>query len=176
MAASARTSESAVARHRYLIAFGSNRRHHRLGRPRDVLGAASVELDRAGVRILRAGRLLHSRPLGPSRRAYANSTVLAETSLEPEEMLALLKRIERRFGRRRGGQRWSARVLDLDIVLWSGGAWSSPGLTIPHPHFRERDFVLRPASEVSPRWRDPVTGLTLRQLKARLTAPRPLSR
>jgi len=165
-----------MARQLYLLAFGSNRRHHRFGRPRDVMGAASVELDRAGIRILRAGRLLHSRPLGPSRRTYANSVVLAESSLEPEEMLALLKRIEREFGRRRGGQRWAARVLDLDIVLWSGGAWSSPRLTIPHPQFRERDFVLRPASEVSPRWRDPVTGLTVRQLKARLTAPRPLSR
>jgi len=165
-----------MARHLYLVAFGSNRRHHRFGRPRDVLGAASVELDRAGVRILRTGRLLHSRPLGPSLRTYANGLALAETPLGPEELLDLLKRIERGFGRRRGGRRWSARVLDLDIVLWSGGPWSSPRLTIPHRQFRERDFVLRPAAQVAPSWRDPVTGLTVRQLKARLTAPRALSR
>jgi 2-amino-4-hydroxy-6-hydroxymethyldihydropteridine diphosphokinase len=58
-------------------------------------------------------------------------------------------------------------VLDLDIVLWSGGAWSGPGLTVPHIAFRERRFVLDPAAEVAPAWRDPVSGRTLRQLAAR---------
>lgn len=82
-------------------------------------------------------------------------------------MLARLKGIERAFGRRRG-QRWSARVIDLDIVLWSGGPWSSPGLTIPHMAFRERDFVLAPLLGVAPDWRDPLSGLTVRQLHARL--------
>jgi 2-amino-4-hydroxy-6-hydroxymethyldihydropteridine diphosphokinase len=162
--------------HRYVIALGSNRRHGTYGRPRDVMGAASVELHKAGIEILRAGRLVRSRPLGPSLRTYANSALLVESALEPEEMLDLLKRIERAFGRRSRGQRWGTRVLDLDIVLWSGGPYASERLTIPHPHFRERDFVLRPAVDVAGKWRDPITGLTLRQLKARLTAPRPLSR
>lgn len=166
----------AGGRHRYLIAFGSNRRHGTYGRPHDVLGAASVALHTEGVEILRAGRLVQSRPLGPSLRTYANSALLVASKLDPEEMLDLLKRIERRFGRRQGGQRWGTRVLDLDIVLWSGGSYVSERLTIPHPQFRERDFVLVPAVDVAGNWRDPVTGLTLRQLKARLTAPRPLYR
>ena len=101
---------------------------------------------------------------------------MVATGREPEELLALLKRIERRFGRRAGGQRWTSRVLDLDIVLWGGGAYHAPDLTIPHPLFRERAFVLRPAARIAPDWRDPITGLTIRQLTARLTAPRPLSR
>ena len=163
-------------KHRYLIALGSNRRHGTFGRPRDVMGAASVELHKAGVEIRRASRLIHTRPLGPSLRTYANAALLVETRHEPEDMLALLKRIERKFGRRPGGQRWTSRVIDLDIVLWDGGPYVAPGLIIPHPHFRERDFVLRPAVDVAPDWRDPLTHLTLRQLKARLTAPRPLSR
>uniref|UniRef100_UPI0015771B8A 2-amino-4-hydroxy-6- hydroxymethyldihydropteridine diphosphokinase n=1 Tax=Sphingomonas bacterium TaxID=1895847 RepID=UPI0015771B8A len=79
----------------------------------------------------------------------------------------------RAFGRRRG-RRWGARVLDLDIVLWSGGSWRSPGLTIPHPAFRDRRFVLDPMVALAPRWRDPVTGLTIRQLAAQLTRRRPL--
>ncbi len=87
-------------------------------------------------------------------------------------LLALLKRIERAFGRRPGGRRWRARVLDLDLVLWSGGPYAAPGLTIPHPLFRERAFVLAPALAVAPAWRDPLTGATVRQLHARLTAPR----
>jgi 2-amino-4-hydroxy-6-hydroxymethyldihydropteridine diphosphokinase len=163
-------------KHRYVIAFGSNRRHGSIGRPRDVIGAASVELHKAGIRILRASRLVQTRPLGPSLRTYANAAALVETGLGPEKLLALLKRTERQFGRRTGGQRWTSRVLDLDIVLWNGGPYAVPGLTIPHSSFRERAFVLGPAVDVAPHWRDPITGLTLRQLKARLTAPRPLSR
>ena len=65
-----------------------------------------------------------------------------------------------------------ARVLDLDIVLWSGGAWGSPGVTIPHPAFAQRDFVLHPAAAIAPGWRDPITGRTIAQLRSRLTRPR----
>lgn len=115
--------------------------------------------------------IIASAPLGPSRRRYANAVVVLATKLDPDALLAKLKAIEASFGRRRGGQRWRARVLDLDIVLWSQGCWASPGLTIPHTAFRTRAFVLAPASTVAPHWRDPVSGLTLRQLKARLTKP-----
>lgn len=161
---------------RYLIALGSNVRHVRHGAPPRVLTAALAALAEAGVVVQAASPLLASAPLGPSRRRYANGAALLETALEPDALLALLKRIERGFGRTRGGQRWAARVLDLDIVLWSGGAWSSPGLTVPHPAFRERPFVLRPALAIVPDWRDPLSGLSLRQLHARLTRPRRLPR
>jgi 2-amino-4-hydroxy-6-hydroxymethyldihydropteridine diphosphokinase len=67
-------------------------------------------------------------------------------------------------------------VLDLDIILWSGGAWPGPGPIIPHPAFRKRDFVLQPLAEIAPAWRDPITGLSIRQLYVRLTAPRPTPR
>ena len=70
--------------------------------------------------------------------------------------------------------RWGARVLDCDIVLWDGGAWSSPRLTIPHSQFRSRAFVLAPAMAIAGDWRDPLGGLTLRHLHTRLTRPRPV--
>ena len=117
----------------------------------------------------KAAPIIASDPIGPSIRRYANSAAIVATRLAPSELLALLKRVEREFGRRAGGQRWRARVLDLDVVLWSGGPYVDRSLTIPHPLFRERDFVLGPASTIAPHWRDPVTGLTLRQLHARLT-------
>ena len=129
-----------------------------------------------GVHVVAAGPLLQTAPIGPSSRRYANSAAIVEATLDPPEMLALAKRIERDFGRKPGGQRWTARVLDLDLVLWSGGAWVEPGLTVPHPQFRERGFVLAPAALIAPRWRDPVTGMTLRQLHARLTRPRAVRR
>ena len=59
-------------------------------------------------------------------------------------------------------------MIDLDLILWSGGAWSSPGLTVPHPLFRQRAFVLRPLVDIVPNWRDPLTGRTIRHFAARL--------
>lgn len=152
---------------RYLIALGSNRRHHRFGSPERVLAAALSELDKRGIKVMHTARPIRSAPLGPSLRHYANSAVVVKCKLDPDELLDELKAIERAFGRRNVGQRWGSRVLDLDIVLWSGGAWSSPGLTVPHTAFRERRFVLGPAAEIAGDWRDPLTGLTLRQLDRR---------
>ncbi|MCC6926516.1 2-amino-4-hydroxy-6-hydroxymethyldihydropteridine diphosphokinase [Novosphingobium sp.] len=160
--------------HRYLIALGSNRRHPRFGRPEHVLAAALAALEAHGIKVEALGPTIRSAPIGPSLRRYANGALVAASRLEPDELLDELKAIERRFGRRTGGQRWSSRVLDLDIVLWSGGAWSSPGLTVPHAAFRERLFVLTPALPIAGTWRDPLSGRTLRQITARLTRPRPI--
>ena len=153
--------------HRYLIALGSNMRVPGIGGPRAVVGKAFMALEEKGLTLLATSRIVDSRPVGPSQRLYANAIALVETGLEPPALLRTLQGIETRFGRTRRGQRWRARPLDLDIVLWSGGVWQSPGLAIPHPHFRERAFVLQPAARIAPRWRDPHTGLTLRQLAAR---------
>lgn len=141
-----------------------------VGGPKEVIVAAFAELEAQGIELLCRSRVASSRPIGPSQRLYANAAALCETRLGPPDMLAVLQAIEARFGRRRRGSRWRSRPLDLDIVLWSAGAWVSPHLTIPHPHFRERDFVIGPAAQVAPDWRDPLSGLTLRQLRRRLAS------
>jgi 2-amino-4-hydroxy-6-hydroxymethyldihydropteridine diphosphokinase len=163
-------------KHRYLIALGSNKRHHRYGRPAEVVHAALGALDKHHCTLKAASPIITSAPIGPSQRQYANAVALVKTRLDPDEMLAYLQATEAKFGRRSGGQRWSARVLDLDLLLWSGGSWSSPDLTIPHPAFRYRTFVLGPAKAIAPHWRDPITRCTIGQLYARLTKPRPLPR
>ncbi|OCC22885.1 2-amino-4-hydroxy-6-hydroxymethyldihydropteridine diphosphokinase [Croceicoccus estronivorus] len=160
----------------YLIALGSNLPHHRYGSPRMILAAALDILVERGCRLVKVARPVSSAPLGPSRRTYANSVAIVECALAPEPLLDLLQAIERDFGRKRVGRRWRARVLDLDVILWSGGFHASPRLTIPHPQFRLRRFVLGPATTIAPGWRDPVTGLTVRQLFGRLTRNRPLPR
>ncbi len=151
----------------YLIALGSNRRG-RHGGPADEVGAALALL-----KPVVASPIVASAPLGPSLRRFANAVAMVQDTRDPPAMLARLKAIEREFGRR-SGRRWGARVIDLDIIGWSGGPWVSPGLVIPHPAFRARDFVLAPLLAIAPQWRDPVTGLTVRQLHSRLTRRRPL--
>lgn len=117
--------------------------------------------------VVARSRILSTLPLGPSIRRFANAAVILDSVESPPALLRRLKAIERDFGRRRG-RIWGARVIDLDIILWSGGAWGERHLTVPHPRFRERGFVLTPLVEVAPGWRDPVTGLSVRQLAARL--------
>jgi 2-amino-4-hydroxy-6-hydroxymethyldihydropteridine diphosphokinase len=86
-------------------------------------------------------------------------------------MLAELHHIERAFGRRRG-KRWSARVLDLDIIAWEGGRIRSRRLSIPHPMLERRAFMLLPLSQVAAAWR--VRGsLTARHLAHRLARRAP---
>jgi 2-amino-4-hydroxy-6-hydroxymethyldihydropteridine diphosphokinase len=156
---------------RYLIALGSNVRHHRHGLPPMVLRAALAELERDGLAVERTSPVISTAPLGPSLRRYANAAAIVVADMMPDTLLRRLKSIERDFGRR-NGRRWAARVLDLDIVLWEGGTWASRGLTVPHVAFRDRRFVLEPAAAIAPRWRDPLTGRTLRQLAGLGVRPR----
>ena len=139
-----------------------------VGAPRQVIGAALAALEADGLTLEAASPIIDSAPLGPSQRQFANAAAVVATALGPTELLALLQRIERAFGRRRRGQKWRARPLDIDTVLWGGGVWTSHALAIPHPEFRRRAFVLGPAATIAPRWRDPVSGLTLAHLHAAL--------
>ncbi len=157
-----------MARTSYAIALGSNRRS-RHGGPAETLRAALAALRPAAASAIRA-----TPALGPAGRSFANAVAIVATDQEPDALLAELKALEHAFGRR-GGRRWGPRVLDLDIILWSGGAWGGPGPIVPHPAFRQRLFVLAPLAELVPGWRDPLTGATVRQLLARLTAPRPVA-
>ena len=156
----------------YLIGLGSNIRHARFGSPRAVVGKAYQKLSKVG-EVSAIARIIDSAPLGPSNRRYANGAAILQSDMPPDELLCALKQVEHEFGIRRGG-RWRARVLDLDIVLWSGGIWASRELAVPHRSFRERPFVLGPAESIAPDWRDPVTSLLLGHLNARLTKPRPV--
>jgi len=145
----------------YAIALGSNRRS-RHGSPAATLRAAAAAIGAERLSTIRS-----TPALGPAGRGFANAVVIVASDLDPPTLLVSLKATERAFGRR-AGRRWGPRVLDLDIILWSGGCWEGGGLVIPHPAFRERRFVLEPLAEIAPGWRDPISGAAVRQLLARL--------
>ena len=158
----------AKAHHVYAIALGSNKPRSRKLTPRKLVAKAIKRFSRKPFDILGASRIIETPPLGPSRRRYANAAVLVKTKLAPPALLETLHQMEHKAGRNRNMRRWAARPLDLDILLWSGGLWADGRLVIPHPEIRKRDFVLAPLVQVAAEWRDPLSGLTARQLLARL--------
>jgi 2-amino-4-hydroxy-6-hydroxymethyldihydropteridine diphosphokinase len=158
--------------HLYAIALGSNRRHVRHGRPAGVIEAAIARLD-AEFELFDASPILLTKAIGGAGRDFANAVVLVESELKPLAILRQLKGLERSFGRR-PSKRWGPRVLDLDLIAWDGPKLSSRRLTIPHPRFKVRTFVLDPLAAIAPGWRID-GGLTVRQLASRLGKRRPAS-
>ena len=150
----------------YAIALGSNRRHGRHGAPAGVIRAALAALAAEGIVVELISPIVATAAMGPAGRAFANAAAIVATPLDPPALLAMLKRIERAFGRRRG-RRWGARVLDLDILLWSGGRWRDRQLTVPHAALTQRRFVLDPLAAIALHWLMPGGG-TVAQARARL--------
>jgi 2-amino-4-hydroxy-6-hydroxymethyldihydropteridine diphosphokinase len=158
--------------HLYAIALGSNRRHGRFGSPDAVVRAAAHALG-DDVRLIALSPTVSTAAVGDRGRRFANAAATIETPLAPPDLLDRLKQIERAFGRRRG-KRWGSRVLDLDILLWSGGRWRShhPRLDIPHAALEQRRFVLDPLVRIAPRWTLAGSARTVAHAHARLTAAR----
>ena len=153
------------ATHLYAVAIGSNRRHVRHGRPASVVEAAIARMD-AQFELFDASPIIINKAMGGAGRDFANAVALVRSPLEPARMLAALKSMERKFGRR-PGRRWGDRVLDLDLAAWDGRRVTTRQLAIPHPRLGERDFVLGPLAAVAPEWRI-VGNLSVRHLLSRL--------
>jgi 2-amino-4-hydroxy-6-hydroxymethyldihydropteridine diphosphokinase len=154
----------------YAIAIGSNRPHGAHGRPPQVVEAAIAKLDEE-FDLFDASPILLNSAHGGAGRDFANAVALIESDLSPPDLLRCLKALEREFGRRRG-RRWGSRVLDLDIIAWSGGRWRVRGLTIPHKSASDRSFVMGPLAMIAPGWR--LDGhLTAHHFAHRLARRRP---
>jgi 2-amino-4-hydroxy-6-hydroxymethyldihydropteridine diphosphokinase len=126
----------------------------------------------ARLRALVGGLVVSSRhdtaPVGVGDQPrFLNAAATGSTALPPRALLEALLAIERGFGRERPFV-GAPRTLDLDLILYGQEAIDEPGLHVPHPRFRERAFVLDPLAEIAPDWIDPVTGLTIVELRERL--------
>lgn len=131
---------------RIYLSFGSN-----LGDRAANLESGLSLLPECGVRIWKVSRVYETRPVGetPDPRDYLNIGVLAETALEPLELLVCLKAIEQKVGRK-PAEHWMPRILDIDLILYDRLVMETPTLTLPHPLMRERAFVLIPLFELEP--------------------------
>ena len=99
--------------------------------------------------------------------AYLNAVGVGESTLSPRDIYERLRAIEAAAGRTRPYP-GAPRTLDLDLILAGDAVVEEGDLQVPHPRFRERRFVLEPLAEVAPDLRDPVSGLTVRELLSRL--------
>ena len=130
------------------IGLGAN-----LGDATATVQAALQALDALPhTRLVKASRLYRTPAWGKTDQpAFVNAAAVLETELDARALLDAMLGIERDHGRERlDGQRWGARTLDLDLLLYGEDVIDEPGLHVPHPHLHERAFALVPLVEIAP--------------------------
>ena len=139
--------------------------------PRQIRRAVQALRQLPGTSYLGDSGLFLSRPMLPSAAArdsgrgqpdYCNAVVRLRTALDPLELLDRLQRIENAQGRVRG-ERWGARCIDLDILLYGDRRIEHERLQVPHPGLHLREFVLYPLQRLDDSLRIPGHG-KLREL------------
>ena len=149
---------------RCFIAFGAN-----LGRPRQTIARAIHRLARLdGIRFVRVSSLYKTEPIGPAQPDYLNAAAQIQTDLEPESLLKEIFSVERELGRVRR-RRNGPRTIDIDLLAYGDVRRRGARLTLPHPRYHRRRFVLAPLREIAPHVRHPVLKRTHKQLLSKLT-------
>lgn len=140
------------------IGLGSN-----LG-PSEAILRDSIRQLAQFLRAPHVGSLFQTSPVPASDQPdFLNTVLLGGALTSPEVLLSIAKQMEWEAGRR-PRPRDSARLLDIDLLLWGDRVLRSPELTIPHPRLRTRRFVLAPLAEIAPEFRVPPDGMTVRSL------------
>ncbi|GAA4895253.1 2-amino-4-hydroxy-6-hydroxymethyldihydropteridine diphosphokinase [Ferrimonas pelagia] len=136
---------------RCFIGLGSN-----LGNgPATLARAIAALAELPGIRLIDRSSLYTSPPMaGLAQPDYTNAVAAIDTDLAPLDLLDALQQIENQLGRERH-ERWGARTLDLDLLLYGDEQLTCERLTVPHYGMAERAFVLIPMFELAPNLRLP---------------------
>ncbi len=132
-----------------IIAVGSNK-----GDRLTFIKEALKKIDELG-QISAVASLYQSSAYGFTNQSdFYNSVIVLKTDMAPKQLLIELKKIEKQVGRIENF-RWGPREIDLDIILYNQRQLNYKELTIPHPDFHNRIFVLQPLAEIEPELRVP---------------------
>lgn len=125
-----------------------------------------------GIRELAASPIYETEPVGVKPEfadlPYLNAVIVIETDLAPEQLRAALAAIEEKAGRVRTADKYAPRTLDIDILYYGEEQRHSPELTLPHPRWAERRFVVQPLADVRPDRVLPGSGMTVAERLAQL--------
>lgn len=127
-------------------------------------------LDRR-VRVRAISTIYQTEPVGrKDQPPFYNGVAEIETGLSPRELkYGVLRRIENELGRERGSDKFDARTIDLDLILYDSLEVSSDELTLPDPELVLRPFLAFPLSELAPELLLPGTGEHMREIASRMT-------
>ena len=121
-----------------------------------------------GIRVIKTSSLYATEPWGKKDQAgFINAAVEIVTSLTPGQLLERLQEIEIKMGRQRS-EKWGPRIIDIDILLFGDEVLESRKLTVPHPHMRNRLFVLIPLEEINSAIRFPDDGMDIKEVLTRV--------
>jgi 2-amino-4-hydroxy-6-hydroxymethyldihydropteridine diphosphokinase len=141
------------------ISIGSN-----LGDREKNCAHAIKLLKENGIVVKKQSSMHETKPWGvKDQPKFINMAIEVETDKKPEELLRVLKEIEKESGRKET-IKWGPRVIDLDILFYDALILKTPDLEIPHPLLHEREFVLKPLCEIAPDKKHPVSGKTIGEL------------
>lgn len=131
--------------------------------------AASALATHSGIQVKQIAPIAETEPIGgPPQGLYLNTVIEIETTIEPEPLLDCLQEIERSLGRLRDQARWSARPMDLDLLLYDDRVLTTHRLIIPHPSIHLRRFVMEPLAQLAADLPHPVLKDSIATLLERL--------
>ena len=135
-------------KHLVYLSLGTN-----LGNKETNLRAAVQEIEKRIGRVVVLSAFYATEPWGfSSDNSFLNAACCVETFLTPFELLERTQAIERELGRttKSVDGKYADRLIDIDLLLYDDNILSSPTLTLPHPLMHQRDFVLKPMTEIAP--------------------------
>ena len=119
-----------------------------------LLQAIKLLNENLNIEVIQQSKIIITEPWGKKdQNHFHNMAIKIETILYPEALLRECLDIEKQMGRKRE-EKWGPRLIDIDIIAIERIEVRTKNLTLPHPHAFERDFVMKPLREISPKTAD----------------------